>query len=93
MLTHKPVNRYLASKDAESAGAAAPDGASPRRLRTPPLAKDPQIHPDKMVELGIFGFRCIDLQPGCSQKISTAIFSSSKNIAVLISSSIQNVLP
>ena len=36
MLTHKPVNRYLASKDAESAGAAAPDGASPRRLRTPP---------------------------------------------------------
>ncbi len=36
MLTHKPVNRYLASKDAESAGAEAPDGASPRRLRTPP---------------------------------------------------------
>jgi len=36
MLTHKPVNRYTASKDAESAGAAAPDGASPRRLRTPP---------------------------------------------------------
>lgn len=36
MLMHKPVNRYLASKDAEIAGAAAPDGASPRRLRTPP---------------------------------------------------------
>lgn len=36
MLTHKPVNRYLASLDAKSAGAAAPDGASPRRLRTPP---------------------------------------------------------
>lgn len=36
MLTHKPVNRYLASKDAERAGSAAPDGASPRRLRTPP---------------------------------------------------------
>lgn len=40
MLTHKPVNRYLASKDAESAGAAAPDGASPRRLRTPPPLSD-----------------------------------------------------
>lgn len=36
MLMHKPVNRYLASKDAKSSGAAAPDGASPRRLRTPP---------------------------------------------------------
>lgn len=36
MLTHKPVNRYLASKDAQSSEAAAPDGASPRRLRTPP---------------------------------------------------------
>ena len=36
MLAHKPVNRYLAFKDAESAGAAAPDGACPRRLRTPP---------------------------------------------------------
>lgn len=43
MLTHKPVNRYLASKDAESAGAAAPDGATPRRLRTPPHAKDHQL--------------------------------------------------
>ena len=38
MLTHKPVNRYLAFKDAEGAGATAPDGASPRRLRTPPCS-------------------------------------------------------
>ena len=47
MLTHKPVNRYLASKDAESAGAAAPDGASPKRLRTPPHAKAPRLRPDE----------------------------------------------
>lgn len=45
MLAHKPVNRYLASKDAESAGAAAPDGASPRRLRTPPHAKGHRLAP------------------------------------------------
>lgn len=41
MLTHEPINRYLASRDAESAGAAAPDGASPRRLRTPPQHSTP----------------------------------------------------
>lgn len=43
MLTHKPVNRYLASMDAEIAGAAAPDGASPRRLRTPPRSSTSAI--------------------------------------------------
>ena len=63
MLTHKPVNRYLASKDAESAGATAPDGASPRRLRTPPPLSDVNDPPLlQAIRWRHWAMCCIDLQ-------------------------------
>lgn len=68
-------------------------GQAPSVCGRLPTPKIPSSTLPKTVELGIFGFRCIDLQPGCSQKISTAIFSPPQNIAVLIFRSIQKVLP